>query len=265
MARLHFPKLLILLLHLSSLHLCHPHPLNPQLIPRSLQIEQGGCPGILLYKLHAALRDAINLAYAGINAAANFNTVPFSYFFSSDIATANTVAAVLNRVLAAIEGAEPLDVLLSCTDHRNACLTTEGFSPGYAVQPRPGRPGVFGIVMCPDGLMGLRVSPIPCSDTPSSLGGVSLGSVMLHELVHLGNVAQLGVLIGDVAANYTAESVHVALEQGKNTTLDANAYQHMTSFAWGLGLGAPLWEGGTCLGNFSTADFELMYVLGKRA
>ena len=113
--------------------------------------------------------------------------------------------------------------------------------------------------------MGLRVSPIPCSDTPSSLGGVSLGSVMLHELVHLGNVAQLGVLIGDVAANYTAESVHVALEQGKNTTLDANAYQHMTSFAWGLGLGAPLWEGGTCLGNFSTADFELMYVLGKRA
>ena len=82
---------------------------------------------------------------------------------------------------------------------------------------------------------------------------------MLHELVHLDKVARLGVLIGDVAEDYTARSVHVALEQGKNTTLDASAYQHMTAFAWGLGLGAPLWEGGTCLQNFSRANFEIMW------
>ena len=258
MWRLHFRYLLTLLLQLLSLHLCHSHPLVNQLTPRSLQIEREGCPSILLYKLQAALQDAINLAHAGINAAATFTTVPFSYFFPSDIATANTVAAVLTRVVAAIDGAQSLNVLLSCTDHRNAC-TSEGFILAYAVQPPPGRTGLFGIVICPDTLRLLRTSPIPCSDAPGSLGGLSLGSVMLHELVHLGNVAQLDVLIEDVAAKPTAASVHVALEEGKNTTLDAIAYQHMTSFAWGLGLGAPLWQGQTCLGNFSKANFDLIW------
>lgn len=74
--------------------------------------------------------------------------------------------------------------------------------------------------------------------------------------MHLENVARLGVIIGDVAVDPTARSVHVALGEGKNTTLDANAYEHMTSFAWGLGLGAPLWQGGACLQDFSNGNFD---------
>lgn len=120
-----------------------------------------------------------------------------------------------------------------------------------------GGTGLSGIVFCQAALRNLRQSSFPCSNIPGSLGRTSLGAVLLHELIHLNKIAQLGVLIEDVAENDTARSVHVALEQGKNTTLDANAYQHMTGFAWGLGLGEPLWQGGTCLQNFSTANFDL--------
>ena len=206
--------------------------------------------------MKVALQDAINLAHAGINAAASFDTVPFSYFFSPDIATANTVAAVLARV-AAVNGPEPLNVLLSCTDHRNACLTSECFTPAYAVQPPIGGTGLSGIVFCQLALRNLPQSNVPCSNVSGSLSRVSLGAVLLHELVDLNKIAQLDVLIEDVAEDDTARSVHVALEQGKNTTLDANAYQHMTGFAWGLRFGAPLWQGRTCLQNFSTANFDL--------
>lgn len=98
------------------------------MIPSGLRVEQESYPGILSFQLNAAVQDAVSLAHAGLIAAAFPNTVPFSYFFSSDLVTVrlNTVASVLARV-AAVNGPETLDVFLSCTDHRNICGSADSF------------------------------------------------------------------------------------------------------------------------------------------
>lgn len=70
---------------------------------------------------------------------------------------------------------------------------------------------------------------IPCSDT---LGPISLGSIMLHDRVRLDSMSKLGAVIGDVSSYYTSRAVHIALQQEQKIALDANAYEHMASFAW---------------------------------
>lgn len=59
--------------------------------------------------------DASYLARAGIVAAQSFTELPFRYFFKGDIATANTVAGVLNQVRQHFLGKGPV-IGITCED-----------------------------------------------------------------------------------------------------------------------------------------------------
>ncbi|KAF6225877.1 hypothetical protein HO133_009879 [Letharia lupina] len=124
-------------------------------------------------------------------------------------------------------GPETLDVVLACTDHKV--------------------------------LVEIRRTPQPCSDVPGTPGAVSWGSIILHELVHLDASDTLGVEVADLLTEYTARAVLAVLPQGTNATSETNAYEQMAGFAWALGLGAPWWQGGTGLHDFSNSNFDGMW------
>lgn len=63
-------------------------------------------------------------------------------------------------------------------------------------------------------------------------------------------------MIEDVTGR-SPRDVQDALKAGVKTTEDANAYAHLGSMAWDLGLGGKAGSGrGSCLGDFERADFD---------
>ncbi|KAL9614085.1 MAG: hypothetical protein Q9204_008854, partial [Flavoplaca sp. TL-2023a] len=103
-----------------------------------IRIEEGTCQGVQLQILQNAIQDASYLAAAGLDAASNFRSVPFDYFFKNDIQTAKDVGAVLQRIIDTQKGlGEPIYV--SCKDHYQRCDNTNA---GYTAQQlkHAGRP-----------------------------------------------------------------------------------------------------------------------------
>ena len=79
---------------------------------------------------------------------------------------------------------------------------------------------------------------------------------MLHELTHVNSIA--GFDEGDGIFDFTGETarqVNDGLDDGVDTTRDANAYAHLGSWAWDLGLGGVGWN--TCLERFPLGQFDL--------
>ena len=196
--------------------------------------------------LETAIGDAGLLAGAGLNAAANFSEMPFRYFFKDDAATANIVGGVLQRVQQAVSGQGPR-IIATCWDKYKYCKTGDLVAGAYVVQERGHAPVV---VFC---LFSLRRNPTPCTQRP---GAISLGSQMLHELTHIDSISGFaeGDGILDISGE-TAREVNDDLDDGVDTTRDANAYAHLGSWAWDLGLGGPGWK--SCLNRFPLGQFDL--------
>ena len=82
----------------SSAESTHLEERQRQWTSRGITIIPGKCAGAQLTAMQNAILDASYLAGAGLNAAADFSSLPFQYFFKGDQVTANTVAGVLRRV-----------------------------------------------------------------------------------------------------------------------------------------------------------------------
>lgn len=226
---------------------------------QGFSIVQGTCKG-KFFPMVTAIQDAVFLAGAGLNASASFGDIPYSYFFSSDITTADIVAGIYQRVIDTKQGILG-DVQCTCEDLGNFCDTDDthgpnSFRPGYSANiPATSSPNQLPlIVICPKTFSVLKHIPVPCCDTRDTPGAQSLGGVMLHELVHINSING-GLPITDLFGVSNAWDVNDAMGRGENTTLDASAYAHMASFAWDLGLGGPPWTGETCLQNWTRGNF----------
>lgn len=233
--------------------LAHPPPqpntaTHPKQQTHGLQLLPGECNGPQLSAMETAIQDASLLANAAINAAANFTAEPFNYFFKSDLQTATTVTGVLSRVQSALQEKGDL-INATCTDTYRQCRrSVEHLILGYTAHTEPPL-----IVLCALGLQ-LPRNPTPCTD--SSPGTISLGFIFLHEMTHVRHISGPGLMIEDVTGR-SPRDVQDALKAGVKTTEDANAYAHLGSMAWDLGLGGKAGSGrGSCLGDFERADFD---------
>lgn len=209
-------------------------------------VNGGGCDAAGLQTMSNAIFQAGLLAQAGLNAAANFSAPPFSFFFKPDPATANKVASVLTAALNSANGNGDLTAV-SCVDTvvtPNYCAIHTDNAAYVATSNGLHFPT---IVVCPDS-MGWPLNGVPCQPTVKP-GVISIGWLMLHEMVHVADPA-----IGD-AEGYSARAVRVNLLKGIDSTKDANAYAYLGSFAWDLGLGGPPYVLRRCV----------LHTLGKQA
>ncbi|KAL8857912.1 MAG: hypothetical protein Q9178_005531 [Gyalolechia marmorata] len=210
-----------------------------------IAVDASACPGQLLELMRLAILDASYLAQAGIHAAANFDEIPFAYFFDNDIGTANTVAAVLGRVVE-VQQRRGLQILATCEDKLNRCTPRNG---GYTAQ----HPNNFTLlVVCPHGLR-LPRNPKPCDARP---GAISLGWLMLHQLVTVKSIAGPAFPIRDASA-YTARTMRNLLLRGEDTTKLADAYAHLGSYSYDLGLNPQPWGVEPCRRHFYQGQFDL--------
>ena len=82
---------------------------------------------------------------------------------------------------------------------------------------------------------------------------------MLHEMVHVPSISGSGLEIDDIeSVGESPRNMNEALDAGVDTTTDADAYAHLGSFAWDMGLGGPPWnQQTTCLQNFPRGNFDM--------
>ncbi|KAI9880212.1 MAG: hypothetical protein M1830_004798 [Pleopsidium flavum] len=211
-------------------------------------------------KLSTAILHASYLAGAALNAASSFGDIPFNYFFPANTATVSKVAGVLTRVQQSQQGQGQV-IRVTCNDFAEHCVDQRGpkgqVTPAYAAQARGYHPT---IVFCPAGLT-LPVNPPPCSQPP---GTVSIGWIMLHEMVHIQSISGPVLDIFDETGQL-ASSVGNAVKAGQDTTTDANAYSYLGTWSWDLGLGGQPWnQKQTCLERFSTGNFNANPFLHNR-
>ncbi|KAL8876746.1 MAG: hypothetical protein Q9198_005112 [Flavoplaca austrocitrina] len=214
-----------------------------------IRIEEGTCLGVQLQILQNAIQDASYLAAAGLEAASNFRSVPFDYFFKNDIQTAKDVGAVLQRIIDTQKGlGEP--IYGTCKDHYKRCGNTDAGYTAQQLKPA-GRPPV--IVFCPVGL-NLKRNPKPCTTRP---GAISLGWLMVHQLVLVKSIAGTTWPIVDMDGPEMASEV-AGRRIYEDTTKLADAYAHLGSWSYDLGLGFEPWhQTKNCRNKFWVGQFNL--------
>ncbi|CAL8576800.1 hypothetical protein XPA_002665 [Xanthoria parietina] len=219
-----------------------------------IRIDTAACPGAQLQKVQNAILDASYLAAAGLNAAANFRQVPFSYFFKKDLTTATAVGTILQGVIDAQKGlGEP--IIVTCHDRYHKCDQTNGGYTAQHLKVPPGSPSTPPlIVFCPVGLS-LNRNPQPCT---ARAGAISLGWFMLHQLVLVKSIAGPTWPIIDMPGAEMASEVRGKLVYDEDTTKLADAYAHLGSWSYDLGLGFEPWhQGKNCLDKFWVGQFHL--------
>ncbi|KAI4265121.1 MAG: hypothetical protein L6R38_009639 [Xanthoria sp. 2 TBL-2021] len=219
-----------------------------------IQIETGACYGRQLETIRNAVQDASYLAAAGLSAASNFRQVPFTYFFKNDLNTAKDVGAVLQRVIDAQKGlGDPIYV--TCQDRYERCgPTNAGYTAQFLKEPA-GSPGSSPIIVaCPVGLS-LNRNPRPCT---ARAGAISLGWLMLHQMVIVKSIAGPTWPIVDIPGREMASEVRGKLVYDEDTTKLADAYAHLGSWSYDLGLGYEPWhQDKNCLDKFWIGQFDL--------
>ncbi|KAL8662778.1 MAG: hypothetical protein Q9168_008200 [Polycauliona sp. 1 TL-2023] len=215
-----------------------------------IRIETSGCAGVQQQILQNAILDASYLAAAGLEAASNFREVPFSYFFDSDIANSQTVGAVLQRVIDAQRG-KGEKIYATCKDRFNKC---DNMNAGYTAQySKPANHPPL-IVICPVGLS-LKRNPKPCT---TQAGNISLGWFLLHQLVIVQSIAGPTWPIIDLPGSEVARVVREKVVAGEDTTKLADAYAHLGSWSYDLGLGYEPWhQTKNCKNYFWNGQFDL--------
>lgn len=219
-----------------------------------IRIDTAACPGVQLQRVQNAVQDASYLAAAGLNAAANFRQVPFSYFFKKDLTAAKDVGAILQRVIDAQKGLGE-SIIVTCQDrYRNCDQTNAGYTAQHLKIPAGSPPIPPLIVMCPLGLS-LNRNPQPCT---ARAGAISLGWLMLHQLVQVRSIAGPTWPIIDLPEAEMASEVRGKLVYDEDTTKLADAYAHLGSWSYDLGLGFEPWhQGKNCLDKFWVGQFNL--------
>lgn len=211
-----------------------------------LQLIAGTCSPPDAAKASMGMLHASYLAGAALNAASNFSEKPFNYFFPAGQRSANIVAGVMTRVIQSQLG-QGQYIGVSCQDHLKECQY--GVSGYMAAHQKRFNPS---IVLCPDGLR-FPPNPPPCSARP---GTVSIGYLLLHELMHVQSISGPGLIIGDETGQ-TALDVAKAIRAHRDTTTDCNAYAYLGTWAWDLGLGGPPWnQQKVCLERFWKGQFR---------
>lgn len=225
-----------------------PAEAPPPVAPTGLQVVPNTCNTNDAAQASTGILHSSYLAGAAINAAAQFGTVPFNYFFPSTVKAANTVAAVMNRVIQSQLG-QNQRIGVRCNDFAKLCQhDRNGVNLGYASQAPGANPS---IILCRHGLM-LPPNPPPCSGRP---GTQSIGWLLLHEMAHIHSIAGPGLEIVDQTGGL-AFNVGNAVKAGQDTTTDAAAYAYLGTWAWDLGLGGPPWnQKRVCLEKFATGQF----------
>ncbi|KAI9697244.1 MAG: hypothetical protein M1836_004808 [Candelina mexicana] len=231
-----------------------PTLITRQSTPGGLQILSGQCAPADEARIRSAISLLPIITTAGLNAAADFTNLPFSYFFKNDSATSTKVASIYQYAANATNG-KGATVSITCQDIGNQCKTG---TLGYA--------GSNTIIFCPVALGTLLSSiTIPCGAI--NPGVYTLVSLLLHELVHIDAVTRVPPAqhIADVKPPFrdnSAAEIHSLLVDYKiDTTRLGQAYALTAGWAWELGLGIKpagdksSWDGKTCLGNFSKGDF----------
>ena len=224
--------------------------IKPRQAQKGLQVVSGKCTGSQLLVVQNAIRDAGLLVSAAITATAEFEEVPFAYFFKDDIKTANDVAGVFRRMQAALQGQGSL-IGLSCDDLYHSCgVGPQSVQASYSAQwhdPSSTRAPV--IVLCPFGLK-LQRNAIPCTGNP---GTISLGWLIIHTLSHIYSISGPDKVIVD-SVGESARHVHYDLAGGKDTTMISNAYAHLGSWSYDVGLGGS--PDTHCLSSFWRGRFD---------
>ncbi|KAL8851137.1 MAG: hypothetical protein Q9221_003940 [Calogaya cf. arnoldii] len=224
--------------------------IRQDLASRGIIIEAGACPGQQLETVRNAVIDASYLAAAGLSAASSFRQLPFTYFFKSNLGTAKEVGAILQRVVDAQKGlGEPIYV--TCQDKYKNC---DGTNAGYTAQHLKPSGIPAKLVLCPLGLS-LRRNPKPCTARP---GAITLGWLMLHNLVLVKSIAGPTFPIIDMQGAETASEVRKKLVYNEDTTKLADAYAHLGSWSYDLGFGFEPWhQENTCEDSFWSGQFDV--------
>ena len=218
--------------------------------------SSGGCTPEQGQNLSNAILQSRYLAVAAKNAAAKFDSLPFSYFLPATIEAANIVGRAMDGVLQAEQRQGP-SVVCHCSDIYRRCVSEQAVL-GYAVFVEGGDSDFQAqIVMCP---AGLEIPSIitPCSRPP---GYLSIAYVLLHELMHIDTISGVLALDWPQPNGYqNARNINANVLAGKNTTTDAAALAMLANWAWDLGFAT----GTTCMQNWARANFEsLDYVRGS--
>lgn len=222
--------------------------------PRGVHVVQGTCTGLDLLTINTAILNATDLAGAGLNAAADFNRLPFSYFFKDDIATANSVAGVLGRIQSSLQGGGT-SIGITCDDQFKGCGKAPITHPAYTAQD-PTRPDSVPVInFCPTGLR-LGRNPKPCSANP---GAISLGWLLVHAMAPIysisgdvGRINDLSDMKLDNVNDASARNIHKLLGDGFDTRKVSTAYAHVCSWSYDMGLGD---KKEVCLQNFWRGQF----------
>ena len=198
------------------------------------------CPSKTHFFLTQAVTNAGLLAGAA-QTAARTGGYPFNFFFRDGDQSrvqdvmGNVVAAVANQT-----GSAQVEVM--CNDWKNWCSLKGGRIGGYAHNAVVAESGsaLSSVVLCPRSL-GFSLEGQPCTNPPS--GQVTLGYIMLHELMHINAIAN-GPHIGDIV--YGERNSHNLAGNGGPGDPKANAdnYAWLGSWAWTLGFGN--WAGSAC-------------------
>ena len=223
--------------------------------PGGIRIFPNTCAGEDLTAAENAISDASYLARAGMKAAASWAQPPFSMFFDPIQWTGHVVYGVLHRVMRAQEGGAGIGV--TCQDFYGRCNTTaKAIKPAYSVQ-YSSREHMPQIVMCPAGLA-LPRDPEPCSEYP---GGITLGWLMVHMMVHLKVVSGSRLIINDTGTSSAREVSEMVL-MGQDTIVKASAYAHLGGWSYAVGLGGPRgpseYRRKACLENLRKGDRDAM-------
>ncbi|MCJ1483696.1 hypothetical protein MMC06_003864, partial [Schaereria dolodes] len=104
--------------------------------PPGINIVPGQCTGSDLGAMQNAILDASYLAGAGLNAAASFTLLPWTYFFKSDIGVSTTVAAVYQRLIQSQLG-QGQTIAATCQDRYSYCNLRPGIA-AYVAQSKLG-------------------------------------------------------------------------------------------------------------------------------
>lgn len=222
--------------------------------PGGIRVIPNTCAGEDLTAAENAISDASYLAKAGMKAAASWTQPPFSMFFDQTQWTSHVVYGVLYRVMRAQEGGG-VGVGVTCQDFYGRCNSTAKttqITPAYSVQ-YPGQHRMPQIIMCPAGLA-LPRDPEPCTEYP---GGITLGWLMVHMMVHLKVISGSRLTVNDTGTGIAREVTEMVL-MGQDTIGKASAYAYLGGWSCAVGLGGPRrppkHQRTTCLENLRKGD-----------
>jgi len=253
----------------SKLHRRAGHP------PGGIFVGTDACNPTDAAKLNTAILHTSYLAKAGQAASSNFNALPFTYFFKSNLATASTVGTTLAKIDAsATKQAGPV-IAISCVDVANQC-NHPAVSIVWAYSMQKTRVGIPVIVICP-AAMQLPFNAVPCTDYTDPAAGrlypgtVTLGVTVLHEMLHITALTGMSDVVGDFADEaYIAQDCNALVRTAVgndpkqaarwDSTLHPSCMSYLGGWAWDTGTvgpGAP-YTGPACVnqrwtqGNFKS-------------